>query len=123
MVAFVPDEVELVRLLGAPFAGGRELRDAVETIVNGDRLSELLGGAALDVDEIRDCLADAWLWGGRNVTVGRCVCGDVECIRALANINRRGPIVEWDVPSIDRTFRFLGADMERSLRRALSESP
>ena len=115
------DEVEFVRLVGAPFAGDKELRDVVEMVVNGERLSELLGGLPLDACEVGG-LADAWLWGGHDVTVGRCVCSSVGCIRAEAEIVRRGPVVEWVLSSIGRKFRFDGADLERELRQALARA-
>ena len=68
MPAELVDEVEFVRLLGAPFAGGSELREAVEMIVNGECLSELLGGLPLDVAEMRS-QANAWVWGGHDVAL------------------------------------------------------
>ena len=115
------DEVDFVRVLGGPFADGAELRDAVEMIVNGERLSELLGGLPLDVSEVRNDLAEAWLWGGRDVTVGRCVCGDVGCIGAEAQIVRRGSVVEWELPSIGRTLHLNGTELAATLRRALAD--
>ena len=119
MPARLVDEVEFIRLLGAPFAGGTELRDAVEMVVNGERLSELLGGLPLDVSEVptnwstRGCGA-----GTTSPSVG--ARGDAGCIRAQAQIVRRGPVAEWTVPSIGRKFHFDGADLERELRRALA---
>ncbi len=62
MAAQPDDEVELIRILAAPFAGDLDLRDAIEMMINGERLSELLGGLPLDASEVRAGLVDAWLW-------------------------------------------------------------
>jgi hypothetical protein len=115
------DEVEFLRVLAAPFAEGTRLRDAVEVVINGERLSEVLGGVPLDVHEVRTELASRWLWGGRDVPVGRCACGDVGCIRAEAGVVRRGSAVEWDLPSVRRRFVFDGEELERSLRLVLTD--
>lgn len=115
------DEVEVLRVLAAPFAEGKQLRDAVELVVNGQRLSELLGGVPLDVDEVRTELSGRWLWGGRDVPVGRCACGEVGCIRAEAAVVRRGATVEWEVTSIGRRFLFDGEELERALRLVLTD--
>lgn len=74
MAAQPDDEVELIRILAAPFAGDLDLRDAIEMMINGERLSELLGGLPLDASEVRAGLVDTWLWGGTDVVVGRCAC-------------------------------------------------
>lgn len=116
------DEVEVIRLLGAPFAisGDTALRDAIEIIVNGQRLSEILGGLPLD-ESVARTLIDAWVWGGGGVTIGCCRCGAAGCIPDKADITRRGSIVEWVLQSEGRVFRFDGADLNRQLRRVLDE--
>jgi hypothetical protein len=83
------DDIEFRRVLGAPFANGRKLRDAVEVIVNGARLSELLDGAPVDVVEVRDGVGAAWLTGGRGVLVSRCGCGGTSLCGRKARLDGR----------------------------------
>jgi hypothetical protein len=116
------DEIEFRRVLGPPFANGRTLRDAVEVIVNGARLSELLDGAPVDVVEVRSGFDAAWMEDGRSVLVSRCGCGDVDCTESRVDIQRRGDVVMWSVGAIARTFRFEAAEMARSLQVALAEN-
>lgn len=69
------DEVEIRRVLAVPFANGQELRDAVEVVINGERLSDLLDGVGIDVFQVRRELAGPWTSGGARVPVGVCGCG------------------------------------------------
>jgi hypothetical protein len=115
------DDIEFRRVLGAPFANGRTLRDAVEVIVNGLRLSELLEGAPVDVVEVRSGVGAAWLQDGRGVLVSRCGCGDADCTASRVDIQRRGDVVVWSMSAIAQTFRFDAEEMARSLQVALTE--
>ena len=116
------DEIEFRRVLAAPYANGRQLRDAVDIVVNGASLARTLDGSPFDVEQIHhDDLPSAWRTDG-HVAILNCGCGDVGCGDFVVNVRADATTIRWQMDHHGRSFAFDRAEFERSLRSALAGS-
>jgi hypothetical protein len=115
------DEIEFRRVLAAPNANGRQLRDAVDIVVNGASLTRTLDGSPFDVEQIHQGdLPAAWSRTTGHVAILNCGCGDVGCGDFVVNVTADATTIRWHMDRHGRSFAFDRADFERSLRSAVS---
>jgi hypothetical protein len=99
------DEIEFRRVLAAPYANGRQLRDAVDIVVNGASLARTLDGSPFDVEQIHHGdLPAAWSRTAGQVPVLNCGCGDVGCGDFVVNFTADANTIRWHM---DHHGRFL----------------
>lgn len=89
LVKAVEDDIEFRRILAAPYANGRQLRDAVDIVVNGQSLALSLDGSPFDLEQLHhDDLPAAWSRTDRQVAILNCVAA-MSAVATSSSTSRR----------------------------------